>query len=186
MLSTASAGCRHCDPKAHILKHEIKRDGFVGKPRPAKRFAAAVSVAALVLDLGTKAWARASLPSPDGLELLPFLALRPRYNDGTTFGLLSGGTTLSLAVLVMATLLVVLVLGWWAAHAEERWVTFGASLMAAGALGNLVDRLIVGMVTDFVDVHISSWNSPIFNLADIWMIFGLFLVLVGARKKERI
>jgi len=42
--------------------------------------------------------------------------------------------------------------------------------VSAGALGNLIDRLIVGMVTDFIGLHLGVWYSPIFNLADVWVI----------------
>ena len=138
-----------------------------------------VFAAALVFDLGTKAWVRASLPSPDGLELGSFLALRPWYNEGTTFGLLTGHTASGLVVLVTVNALAVFALWWWAAHTRERWVVLGAALMAAGALGNLIDRLLVGMVTDFIGVHLDAWYSLVFNLADVWVIVGLVLALYG-------
>jgi signal peptidase II len=166
------------------VKHETERDRVADKLQSFKRLVATFSVAALVLDLATKAWARKSLPSPDGFQLSPSLALRPRYNDGTMFGLLSGSTTLNFTILGTATLLVIVVLVRWAVYAKRRWITLGASLMATGALGNLIDRLIVGMVTDFVDVHVGSWGLPIFNLADIWMVVGLFLVLLDSRNTE--
>lgn len=152
---------------------------------PATTAAAIVSVAALMLDLGTKMWVRASLPSPDGLDPLPFLALRPRYNEGTTFGLLSGGTTSSLSVLVTVTVLGILGLWWWVARAQGPQVLIGAGLMAAGALGNIVDRLTTGMVTDFIGLHVGGWYSVIFNLADIWVVLGSILVFFGSRESRK-
>ncbi|MCZ8548203.1 signal peptidase II [Mesorhizobium qingshengii] len=163
------------------MRNESKRDVAAGRLRPGKTLAAIVSVAAFVLDLGTKSWVRASLPSPDGLDPLPFLALRPRYNEGTTFGLLSGGTTSSLTVLVTVTVLAVVGLWWWVARAQGPRVILGAGLMAAGALGNLVDRLSIGMVTDFIGLHVGGWYSVIFNLADIWVVLGSILVFFGSR-----
>lgn len=147
--------------------------------------AVVVFAAALVLDLGTKVWVRASLPSPHGLDVGPFLSFRPRYNEGTTFGLLSGDTTLGLVVLVTVNVLAVFALWRWIAHTQERWVALGAALMAAGALGNLIDRLLVGMVTDFIALDLGAWYSPIFNLADVWVIVGLLLALYGPSSLRR-
>lgn len=165
------------------MRKESKRDA-AGRFHPAATAAAIVSVAALMLDLGTKMWVRASLPSPDGLDPLPFLALRPRYNEGTTFGLLSGGTTLGLTVLVTVTVLAILGLWWWVARAQGPQVIVGAGLMAAGALGNLVDQLTIGMVTDFIGLHVGGWYSVIFNLADIWLVLGSILVFFGSRERR--
>ncbi len=168
-----------------IWKIDSNRDIIVRRQQLTNWIAVVISGAALVLDLGTKAWVRASLPSPDGLDVASFLALRPRYNEGTTFGLLSGSTALGLLVLVAVNALAVFALWWWAAHTRERWVALGAALMAAGALGNLIDRLLVGMVTDFIGLHLGAWYSPIFNLADLWVIVGLLLALYGPRKPTR-
>lgn len=167
------------------MRDESKRDVAAGRHHPAKAVAAIVSVAALILDLGTKMWVRASLPSPDGLDPLPFLALRPRYNEGTTFGLLSGGTTTDLMVLVTVTVLAILGLWWWVARAQGPQVIVGAGLMAAGALGNLVDRLTTGMVTDFIGLHVGGWYSVIFNMADIWVVLGSILVFFGSRERRK-
>ncbi|WP_292581559.1 signal peptidase II [Mesorhizobium sp. 65-26] len=163
------------------MRNEGKPDVVSGRIYPVRTAAATISFAALILDLCTKGWVRASLPFPDGLDPLPFVALRPRYNEGTTFGLFSGETTMQLMSLVVVTVLGLVVLCWWFARAREPWVIIGASLMAAGALGNLVDRIVVGMVTDFIGLHLGSWYSPIFNLADIWVVSGSFLVLFGFR-----
>ncbi|WP_137935442.1 signal peptidase II [Mesorhizobium comanense] len=167
------------------MKIETKGSAAAAWLHSTKAVAAIVSVAALMLDLGTKMWVRASLPSPDGLDPLPFLALRPRYNEGTTFGLLSGGTTTDLMVLVTVTVLAILGLWWWVARAQGPQVIVGAGLMAAGALGNLVDRLTIGMVTDFIGLHVGGWYSVIFNMADIWVVLGSILVFFGSRERRK-
>lgn len=162
-----------------ICEIDSNRDPAAYRRRRSNSVVAAISVAALVLDLGAKAWVRTSLPSPDGLDLIPFVALRPRYNEGTTFGLLSGHTTSGLLILMIVNAFAILVLWRWAARTREWWVAVGTALMAAGALGNLIDRLMTGMVTDFIDLHLGSWQLPIFNLADVWMIIGALLALYG-------
>ena len=167
------------------MTNESERSAVARRLYRAKTVAAAISVTAFVLDLGTKGWVRASLPSPDGFDPLPFLALRPRYNEGTTFGLLSGGTVSSLMVLGTVTVLALLALWWWVARAQGPRVIVGAGLMAAGALGNLVDRLMIGMVTDFIGLHVGGWYSVIFNLADVWIVLGSILVFSGSRERQK-
>lgn len=129
---------------------------------------------ALLADLATKAWARAALAAGD-VELLPALALRLRFNAGTTLGLLPGATGVWAAVF---TAVAVLILGW-AALNTSRQAAIAAALVAAGAAGNLIDRLLVGMVTDFVAVRWGTWQAPIFNLADVWIVTGAALLLLS-------
>ncbi|TIN90380.1 MULTISPECIES: signal peptidase II [Mesorhizobium] len=57
--------------------------------------------------------------------------------------------------------------------------------MAAGALGNLVDTLTIGMVTDFIGLHVGGWFSVIFNMADIWVVLGSMLVFFGSRERRK-
>lgn len=110
----------------------------------ARWVVAVIAGVALAVDLATKAWVRASLPSPEGLDPAPFLALRPMFNEGTTFGFLSVRTESGLLLLTVVTPVIVLGLAWWAARARELQIAIGAALVAAGALGNLIDRQLVG------------------------------------------
>jgi signal peptidase II len=137
----------------------------------------AVAGISLSLDLVAKASARAALSDRD-LELSPFFALRLRYNAGTTFGILppAGGTWMTVIAIV-----VVMALGWWATRKSSMHAALGAALAVAGALGNLIDRLAIGMVTDFISVRWGVWQSPIFNLADAFMVAGVMLLLLPGR-----
>jgi signal peptidase II len=54
------------------------------------------------------------------------------------------------------------------------------SLIAGGAIGNVLDRMRQGAVTDFLDVHLGGWHFPAFNMADTMITIGALLVIVGS------
>lgn len=132
-------------------------------------------------DLATK-WAADALLS-DKIELSPFLNLKLHYNYGISFGLLQATDpiarwTLTLGTAAVAT--VVLALGY---RETAKTDQLALSLVAGGALGNLVDRARDGRVTDFLDLHLSDWHWPLFNIADVAITIGMLaLVWVNLRR----
>jgi len=139
-------------------------------------------VAALALDMGTKAWAMASLDDHD-VALIGSLRLNLVRNSGSAFRTGEGlGPLLGLVAIV-----VVVGLFRYRSRIPGRWGAIGIGLLAGGAAGNLVDRLfrdagwLRGSVVDFIDLQ--WW--PVFNLADTWIVIGaLILVVVMARHPE--
>ena len=131
-----------------------------------------VAAAVLALDQVSKAVVRATIDRGEQVEVLPFLDLVNTRNEGIAFGALGGSWLVTILVLV-AVVGIVLVFN---AHATRRtaWLTTG--LLLGGAVGNVVDRIVEGSVTDFV--KLPHW--PQFNVADIAITFGvlsLFFVL---------
>ncbi|HMJ04133.1 MAG TPA: signal peptidase II [Conexibacter sp.] len=138
------------------------------------RWAAAGIVVALVLtlDQGTKALVRASIVPGQQNDVLGPLSFVNVHNRGVAFGFLGGGGTLVLVV-VLAALTLLLV--YFARHADRPLLWLPTGLVLGGALGNLIDRVHQGYVTDFV--RFPHW--PAFNVADIAITCGvLALVLV--------
>lgn len=123
-------------------------------------------------DLAAKALARWGLRYSD-LELGSFLALRLRFNEGSTFGLLPAG---SATWLITGIVVFVAVCGWWFAPRSGS-IALGAALVSAGGIGNLADRWLQGRVTDFVAIRVSDWQLPIFNLADTFLVLGVLIIL---------
>lgn len=95
------------------------------------------------------------------------LSLTCRRNTGTVFGLFQGSNEIFIALTAVA-IAVVMIYFLKSAVSEGTLMTAAAALIVAGAIGNLVDRVIFRYVRDFIDFHI--W--PIFNVADIFICIG--------------
>lgn len=126
----------------------------------------------LALDQATKALVRASIVPGEQNEVLGPLSFVNVHNRGVAFGFLSGGGAIVLVV-VLAALALLLV--YFARHADRPLLWLPTGLVLGGALGNLVDRIHQGYVTDFI--HVPHW--PAFNVADVAITCGVVaLVLV--------
>lgn len=139
---------------------------------------AAVVAAVLVLDQVSKAVVRAEIDPGEHVELLPLLDLVHVRNDGIAFGALGG----SEVVLVLVLLAVIGIVAFFSTNATRRlaWLTTG--LLLGGALGNVIDRIRLDSVTDFL--KIPHW--PAFNVADVAITIGvlsLFFVLDEGRRR---
>jgi signal peptidase II len=144
--------------------------------------AAGVMLAVIALDQAVKALVRSALEPGGTEELLPFLKLVNVRNTGVAFSMFSGGGTLLVVFAVVAT---IALLGFFFAHAERPLAWLPTGLLLGGAIGNLIDRVSDGAVTDFI--KFTAW--PAFNVADIAITFGvltLLYVLEGPpRARER-
>lgn len=142
--------------------------------------AGAIGVMVLVVDQLTKWFALEHLLAPPRLiEVTPFLNLVLGFNTGVSFGLLENDSAYGPWLLSGAALLVVAVLVVWAARSDSRAEAASFGAIAGGALGNVVDRLRQGAVTDFIDLHAFGWHWPTFNVADIGITGGVGLLLLS-------
>lgn len=115
---------------------------------------------------------------PRVIEITPFFNLAPVWNPGVSFGVLASQPAV---VRVVIPLLALAVIGWlWRQLPRLDWTgRLAAGLIAGGALGNVIDRLVYGRVVDFVDLHLAGWHWPAFNLADTALSIGVVLWLTG-------
>ncbi len=130
-----------------------------------------IAALVVVLDQLSKLWIRANSPR---MELLPgFLDLVHVENYGSVFGLLANQTFL-LIIITLTSLFIILLFFRYLSPATTLGVV-SISLILGGAVGNLIDRLRFGCVTDFVDVHLQNiFHWPAFNLADTAIVVGIF------------
>jgi len=130
----------------------------------------------LVLDQMTKILVMLKLPLGSQVPLIPgFLNLVHIHNKGAAFGLLSGWSAeFAWLFFVATTGLVLVVLGylWWRLPADHWPAALGYSLILTGALGNLIDRVRLGEVVDFIDVYWGRYHWPAFNVADSLVCVG--------------
>lgn len=131
------------------------------------------------LDQLTKYLAVAYLEQPK-VFIEQFLSLELAHNLGVAFSI-----PVPLTVVIVFTVIFLVFGAWWVKKeldVKQKSVQICVALVASGALGNLIDRVRDGYVTDFVSI----WRWPIFNLADVWIfigILGIFLFYGKIHKK---
>jgi len=150
-------------------------------------FGAAMALATLALDQGSKWWVLDvyDLPSRMSVALLPVLNLTMVWNRGITFGLLSNDTMWGSAALSAVALAVVVALGIWLRRAERLHVALALGAVAGGAVGNVIDRLRFGAVVDFLHAHVGGWSWYVFNVADAAIVCGVGVLLLDSLLPSR-
>jgi signal peptidase II len=142
-----------------------------------------VAVLLIILDQLSKAWIVRHFAYGESLALLPVLNINLRYNTGAAFSFLADATGwqrwffAGLAIVVGLGILV------WLRqlNARTQWLlALGLSFILAGAVGNLIDRLRLGHVIDFVEAHWKDASFPAFNLADSAITVGAALIILDA------
>jgi signal peptidase II len=136
--------------------------------------------AVLVADQLTKLLARDAIARGDEEPVFPFLKLVHVKNEGVAFGIAAGGRTLVIVLIGVALLALV---AYFARHTDRPLMWLPTGLLIGGALGNIVDRIRDGAVTDFL--KIPAW--PAFNIADVAITLGVLAlawVLEGPRREQ--
>ena len=149
----------------------------------AAAFIRAAAVAAVVVGLDQLAKAAVRSGIPVGEERRFFIGIQLVHvrNTGVAFSLFSGGGTL---VLVFTLIALAVLVAYLARRPDRPWLWIPTGMLIGGALGNLIDRLAHGAVTDFI--KLPFW--PAFNVADMSITFGVLVllwVLEGPRRSER-
>lgn len=138
-----------------------------------------IVAAVVVLDQLTKFFARLYISPFETIQILPVLNLVNVHNEGAAFGMFSNlGNEFFIAVSVLAIIFIVWIL---VTGREDHQVL---SLLAGGASGNLIDRISLGHVVDFIDVTIAGYHWPAFNVADSSLTIGVFLMFWNLLKKK--
>jgi signal peptidase II len=168
-----------------------------------------VAALSLVADQATKIWARDSLPVvrvdrgsaacivPDDIvtracqgHQVPVIGgvweWRLSMNPGSAFGLFSSqeGARIGLSVVGIVAVIIML---WMLrkARPDQKILHWALALVAGGAVGNLIDRIYFGVVTDFILWHIKTHEWPVFNVADVVLVVGVGLMFIDIQKEGR-
>ena len=143
---------------------------------------AGVSVA---LDQWTKWWVRENIEYagqwlPEGLMWLsPYARIVHWYNSGAAFGMFQNG---NLVFTILAFVVIAAILYYYPSVEADDWtLKLAMGLQLGGAVGNLIDRLLMQKVTDFISI----WTFPVFNIADASISVGVAVLLLGVWLKER-
>jgi signal peptidase II len=137
----------------------------------------------VILDQWTKAIIRTNLNFGDVWSpfewLTPYARIVHWYNTGVAFGMFQDKNLL-FSILVFVISLAILI--FYPKLTEDDWfLRIALSLQLGGSIGNLIDRLTVGHVTDFISIG----NFPVFNIADSCITVGAFIMIIGLWVEER-
>ena len=145
------------------------------------------SIAAVIvaLDQWTKWLVRTNIPAgeswlPDSLQWLsPYARIVHWYNRGAAFGMFQEG---SLVFTVLAFIVIAAIIYYYPQVSKVDWpLRLAMSMQLGGAIGNLIDRLTIGHVTDFISVG----TFPVFNIADSSISVGCVVLLLGVWWQDR-
>jgi signal peptidase II len=106
-----------------------------------------------------------------------FLELVLTCNRGMSFGLFNTGEGLSVPLFTLAAAVIVGVLIFWLSRVRSEILASAIGLIVGGAVGNVIDRVRLGGVVDFLYFHLGSWYWPAFNIADSAICAGVFVML---------
>lgn len=144
---------------------------------------AVLTAAAIGADQATK-WVVLTqvMQPPRVIEVTPFFNLTLGFNTGVSFGMFNDTFAARPELLAILTFGIAMAILAWALQARSAWERSGLSLIAGGALGNILDRWRQGAVTDFLDFHWQGWHWPAFNGADAFISLGACMLIVTSLK----
>jgi len=144
------------------------------------------ALAVIVLDQVTKLWVLFSFVPGETIAVTPFFNLVLVFNPGAAFSFLAdhaGWQRWFFSAIALG------ISGWivWQLRQLSRWnwLATGLALIMGGALGNLIDRLWLGMVIDFIDLHAAGWHWPAFNIADSAVCVGAVLYVLFQKQSPQ-
>lgn len=170
--STPAAGSSAASPGAEA------RAGTRAAGRPVWAVFLGLAASIVLLDQLTKAWLTSFLAPGESVDVIGDLVrLVHGQNNGGLFGLFSGQ---ALPFAVVSLVVVVLIVAYHARSGRNPYLSVTLGLLLGGALGNLIDRLRLGYVVDFVDAGIGDLRWYTFNVADAAISFAILLLLAAS------
>jgi len=142
-------------------------------------WSAALALVSFAVDQAQKLWMLESfdIGTRQPVRVTGFFDLVLVWNRGISYGLFQQDEGPGRWLLVGFTLLAAIGLTIWMLRAQSAMTVFGLALIVGGALGNGLDRLLRGAVPDFFHFHIGGYSWYVFNLADVWIVAGVAVLL---------
>jgi signal peptidase II len=130
----------------------------------------------LLSDFITKRLIEAYISPENPVNLLPFLRIVYVKNRGAAFGILSN---LDNNIFIFVSIIAIMIITIYLFKTNNRLEIYALSMIVGGAVGNLIDRIQIGQVIDFIDFFIGQWHWPAFNIADSALTVGIILFLIS-------
>lgn len=119
------------------------------------------------------------------IQVTPFFNLVMVWNQGISFGIMSGDSSFGPIILTILSLIISTIFVVWLTRAKDKSQIVGILFIISGALGNVIDRVRFGAVIDFLDVHALGYHWPSFNVADSLICVGVALLMIHAMFFEK-
>lgn len=133
----------------------------------------------LVVDQLSKLWVRYDLLGERGfLVVNDYFNVVTAWNTGVSFSMFDDLGILGIVGLSVLALAIVLYLLYWMAHEKDKLICAALGCIIGGALGNVIDRVRLGAVFDFLDVHVGAHHWPAFNVADSFICIGAAIIVL--------
>ncbi len=138
-----------------------------------------VAAVVVVLDQLSKYWVLNCVLATNSLmKITSFFNVVNAWNTGVSFSMFSSNGSWGTIVLCVLALAIVAMLLWWLKKEKSLFMQIALGMVIGGALGNVIDRIRIGAVFDFLDFHISGYHWPAFNVADSAICVGAVLIFI--------
>jgi len=139
-------------------------------------------VLVIILDQVSKIMAVKYLLHKPAIEILPFFNFSLAFNTGAAFGFLHNSSGWQNIFFISIALVVSAVIFYMARKLgpDAKWELTGLMLVLGGALGNVIDRIRLGKVVDFLDFYVNNWHFPTFNIADSAITIGAIILILDS------
>jgi signal peptidase II len=146
---------------------------------PTRRLFLIALVLTLVLDQVSKLYLYfiLDIAARQPIEVTSFFNLILVWNQGISYGMFQQTTEFGRWALTLFKVAAAIGLSVWAWRAQEKWLCLGLGLIAGGALGNAIDRVLYGAVLDFAHLFWGQLSWYVFNIADAAIVVGVLFLL---------
>jgi len=145
-------------------------------------FVSAITAGVVVLDYITKRIIETYVHPHQVIDVLPFLRIVFVKNTGAAFGMFASvSNKIFIAISITAIVLIIIYM----IKTPKKLEALALSLILGGAIGNLIDRVTIGKVIDFIDFFVNNWHWPAFNVADSALSIGIILFILVNLKQMK-
>lgn len=141
-----------------------------------------LAIILFIMDQISKALVSTYLNLNESLTIIKdFFYIRYINNTGASFGILSNSKML---LIILSVVAIIIILRYMNTFKKTKMNFIGFGLILGGILGNLSDRILFGYVKDFLDFIIFNYDYPVFNLADIFIVVGVIILIISTIRGE--
>jgi signal peptidase II len=147
-----------------------------------------LAVVVVILDQLTKYIASTSMKLYEVIDVIPMFSWTLRHNTGAAFSFLAeaGGWQRWFFAAIAVVVSTVIFLWIKRLQQHEKWQAIALALILGGAIGNVIDRVWLGYVVDFILVYYKQWEWPAFNIADSAIFIGVVMIIIDAIRQHRV